>query len=76
MVGDFGGSGGTTFKAEVGLDGVSQGTMPSTGQTGTSAKSVWLGQSTASKTDVKQYDDIRVQVGASPFTLQGLPAGC
>jgi hypothetical protein len=69
---DFGGTGGTRYVAKVQINGVTQPSVTSTGQKGTTVKSAWFGSAAATKTNTRYYDSLAVQVASSPFSLAGV----
>lgn len=63
--------GGTTYTAQVQIDGVDQGSIASTGQSATDVKSLYIGTNLATKTYSTDIDDVKVQVGDSDLGYNG-----
>jgi hypothetical protein len=68
MKGDFGA---TTYTLDWKVDGLTQTSVSSTGQTATTVKSLWLGDSTTGKASVQNWDDVRLDVSDSPQSFLG-----
>jgi hypothetical protein len=66
---DFGGVGGTTYTANVRINGLAQPTIRSTSQVGTTVKAAWFGTYNVGKTNTRDYDELGVDVGNSPFSF-------
>jgi hypothetical protein len=68
MKGDYGSS---TYTLDWKIDGSSQSSISSTGQSSTTVKSLWLGDPTVSKTNVQYWDDVRLDVSDSAQSFLG-----
>jgi VCBS repeat-containing protein len=67
---DFGGETGSTYTAQVRINGVDQPTIQSTQQVGTTVRSAWFGDRNAfGKTHTRSYDSLSVETGDSPFSF-------
>lgn len=64
---DFGGPAGTTYTAQVRIDGVDQPTIVSTGQEGSTVRAAWFGGRQSGLTNTRLYDSLGLDVGGSPF---------
>lgn len=64
---DFGGAGGTAYTAEVRIDGITQPTISSTSQVGSTVKSAWFGTFPVGQVNARHYDALVVDVGNTPF---------
>ncbi len=71
---DFGGPGGTTFTADVEINGQPQTRIVSTGEDGSTVRSAWMGSPGLDRDSVRLYDSLSFQVGDAPFAFQGVPA--
>ena len=71
MTGDYGS---TTYTLDWKIDGVAQTPISSSGQTATTAKSLWIGNASAGQTNLSYWDDIRLDVtDSAPSFLGALP---
>jgi hypothetical protein len=70
---DFGGPQGSTYTAEVRINGVPQPSITSRDRTGTTVRGFRFGAFAAGKSNVRYYDDIAVQVGDDPFGFGAVP---
>jgi hypothetical protein len=68
MKGDYGSS---TYTLDWKIDGNAQTSISSTGQTTSTVKSLWLGDPTVSKTNVQDWDDVRLDVSDSAQSYLG-----
>jgi hypothetical protein len=64
---DFGGVGGTTYRAQVRIDGVDQPAIVSTDEVGTTVRSAWFGGRQTGQTNTRLYDSLVLDVGSTPF---------
>jgi hypothetical protein len=65
---------GSTFTAEVRIDGVAQTPVASTGQVPSAVSEFVLGSIGTSKTNTAQFDDVAVAVGDAPLPFPADPA--
>ena len=74
MKGDFGA---TTWTLDWKIDGVAQPSINATGQTATTVRSLWLGETTGGATNVSNWDNVKLAVAdtAEPFLGPALPFG-
>lgn len=66
---DFGGTAGTTYTAQVRIDGVDQPSITSVDQVGANVKSAWFGGPMTASMNVREYDGLALDVGDAPFTF-------
>jgi hypothetical protein len=66
---DFGGTGGTTYTAQVRINGVDQPSIESDGMTGSTVKAAWFGGKADGRTNSRSYDGLALDVGDSPFSF-------
>jgi hypothetical protein len=66
---DFGGDGGSTYTAQVRINGVDQPAIASTSQIGTSVRSFWLGGPVLGYSNTRCYDSVTAEVGDSAFSF-------
>lgn len=66
---DFGGVGGTTYRAQVRIDGIDQPTIVSTGEVGTTVRSAWFGEPQPGRTNTRLYDSLVLDVGNTPYSF-------
>ena len=66
---DFGGEGGTTYIAQVRINGVDQPTITSEDQDGTTVHSAYFGDNETGKTNAREYDSLFLELADHPLTF-------
>lgn len=66
---DFGGVTGSTYRAQVRIDGIDQPTIVSTDEVGATVRSAWFGGPSLGQSNTRLYDSLVLDVGDTPFAF-------